>query len=573
MVDKILVAVAWPYANGRLHVGHVAGAYLPADIFARYQRLRGNDVLMVSGSDCHGTPITLQATREGVAPQDVVRKYHASFIETFKSLGISFDLFTQTYTANHYALTKEFFLKLLSNGYLHKETAPASYSESLGRFLPDRFVEGLCRNCGYAKARGDQCDNCGQLHDPSELSNPHSTLNGEPVTFRQTEHFVLELDRLEPKLRDWLNSRDRSYWRTNTFQFTMNWLRAGLHGRAITRDLDWGVPVPVDDSDFKSKRIYVWFDAVIGYYSASVEWAERAGNPRRWREWWENPDLRSYYFIGKDNIPFHTIIWPAMLIGHGGLTLPYEVPANEFYNLEGEKMSTSRNWALWARDVTNRFPPDAVRYYLAASAPEGRDTSWYWREFVRRNNDELVATWGNLVHRIANLAHHHYGRVPEPGGFSEADRSILVEGATAFDKVGILLDSVQIKAALHEAFVFAHRTNQYVAEQQPWKLVKTDPVRAKTVIYTGLQLIDYLKTLLCPFLPFSSQQLHGMLGYAGTIAPQPVVEDGISPDNQTRPVLTGDYKKPSQWTPVSIPMGQVIHAPKVLFEKLEMPSE
>jgi methionyl-tRNA synthetase len=572
MAKNIFVAVAWPYANGPLHVGHLAGAYLPADIFARYQRLCGNSVLMISGSDCHGTPITLQAAREGVLPQDVIRKYHDSFIETFRSLGIGFDLFTQTYTAGHYAVTQDFFIRLLNGGYLRKETAAASYSESLQRFLPDRFIEGTCRNCGYARARGDQCDNCGQLNDPSELIDPRSTLAREPVTFRQTKHFVLALDKLEPQLREWLESRDRSYWRPNTLQFTLNWLRDGLHARAITRDLEWGVPVPVDNADFKDKRIYVWFDAVIGYYSASLEWAGRSDNSERWRDWWENPDSLSYYFIGKDNIPFHTIVWPAILIGHGGLNLPYDVPANEFYNLEGEKMSTSRNWALWAQDVQNRFSPDAVRYYLASSAPEGRDTSWYWSEFIRRNNDELVATWGNLVHRILSLAHRHYGCVPKPAEFSEADRNILAAGAEAFEKVGGLLDGVQIKTALQEAFGLAHQVNQYVADQQPWKLIKTDPARSQTVIYTALQVIDYLKTLLCPFLPFSSQQLHEMLGYTGTIAPQPVVQQAIDPDGRERAILTSDYKVDLLWKPAPIPIGQPIAEPKALFVKLDPPS-
>ena len=573
MADKILVAVAWPYANGHLHVGHVAGAYLPADIFARYQRLRGNDVLMVSGSDCHGTPITLQAAREEVAPQDVIRRYHASFLGTFRTLGISFDLFTQTYTANHYAATRAFFLKLLDNGYLYKETGLASYSESLGRFLPDRFVEGICPNCRYAKARGDQCDNCGTLHDPSELVEPHSTLDGGRVSFRETEHFILDLPRLEPALRAWLECRDRSYWRGNVFQFTLNWLREGLRGRAITRDLEWGVPVPVDSEDFKDKRIYVWFDAVIGYYSASIEWGERNGSPDRWRQWWEDPEARSYYFIGKDNIPFHSIIWPAMLLGYGGLTLPYDIPANEFYNLEGEKMSTSRGWALWAKDVQTRFAPDALRYYLAASAPEGRDTSWYWSEFVRRNNDELVATWGNLVHRVLNIAHRHFGKVPEAGTLEEADRAILAKGAGSFDTVGALLDSVEIKAALQEALSLAQRTNQYISEQEPWKLVTTNPARAQTVIHTGLQLVDYLKVLLCPFLPFSCQQLHEMLGHSGTIAPQPVFGEALDPEGRVRQVLTGHYETVPAWTPVPIPVGQVVRAPSVLFRKLEMPSD
>ncbi len=575
MADKILVAVAWPYANGHLHVGHVAGAYLPADIFARYQRLRGNDVLMVSGSDCHGTPITLQAAREGVAPQVVIRRYHASFLETFRTLGISFDQFTQTYTANHYAATRMFFLKLLNNGYLYKKTGLASYSESLERFLPDRFVEGICPNCHYTKARGDQCDNCGTLHEPSELGEPHSTLDGGTVTFRETEHFILDLPKLEPALRSWLEGRDRSYWRSNTLQFTSNWLRKGLQGRAITRDLEWGVPVPVDSEAFADKRIYVWFDAVIGYYSASIEWAERNGSPDRWREWWENADARSYYFIGKDNIPFHTIIWPAILLGYEGLTLPYDIPANEFYNLEGEKMSTSRDWALWAKDVQTQFAPDALRYYLTASAPEGRDTSWYWSEFVRRNNDELVATWGNLVHRVLNVAHRHFGRVPEAGTLEDADLILMAAGAESFDKVGALLDSVQIKAALQEALSLAQRTNQYVSEQEPWKLVKTIPARAHTVLHTGLQLLDYLKVLLSPFLPFSSQQLHEMLGYSGTIAPQPTLADDLDPDGRVRQVLTGQYGTVPTWKPSPIPVGQVVSAPSMLFKKLDSlePSE
>jgi methionyl-tRNA synthetase len=569
MADKILVAVAWPYANGHLHVGHMAGAYLPADIFARYQRLRGNDVLMVSGSDCHGTPITLQAAKEGVTPQDVIRQYHASFLETFVGYGISFDLFTQTYTANHYAVTRDFFLNLLKNGYLYKESALASYSESLGRFLPDRFVEGVCPNCGYAKARGDQCENCGTLHDPSDLGEPHSTLDGGPITFRESEQFNLDLGKLEPALRQWLESRDRSYWRGNVLQFTSNLLRAGLHGRAITRDLEWGVPVPVDSEDFRDKRIYVWFDAVIGYYSASIEWAERAGDLGRWREWWENPEARGYYFIGKDNIPFHSIIWPAMLLGHGGLNLPHDVPANEFYNLEGQKMSTSRGWALWANDLQTRFAPDALRYYLSATAPEGRDTSWYWSEFVRRNNDELVATWGNLVHRVLNIAHRNFGVVPEPGELEEGDRAILAAGAESFDRVGALLDSVQLKAALQEALSFAHRTNQYISEQAPWKLVKTNTARARSVIYVGLQLVDYLKVLLCPFLPFTCQRLHEMLGYAGTLSPQPILGEGLDPDGLNRPLLTGTYETTPRWRPTPIPAGQVVNMPSMLFTKLE----
>jgi methionyl-tRNA synthetase len=574
MSDNILVSVAWPYANGPFHVGHVAGAYLPADIFARYQRLKGNNVLMVSGSDCHGTPITLAAEKDGITPQEVIRRYHPMFLKTFETLGITFDLFTQTYTENHYQVTTDIFLRLLERGYLYKETMTGSYSETLGRFLPDRFVEGVCPNCGYARARGDQCDNCGKLLDPWQLGNPHSTIDGAPVTFRETEHYFLDLAKLEPELRAWLDSKDRSYWRQNTALFTQNWLREGLRARAITRDLEWGVPVPVEDAAFKDKRIYVWFDAVIGYYSASIEWAQRIGAPERWRDWWiPNPDgsdpARAYYFIGKDNIPFHTIIWPAMLIGYGDRVLAYDVPANEFLNLEGEKMSTSRNWALWMPDVEARYQPDQLRYYLAANAPEGRDSNWSWADFVRRNNDELVATWGNLANRVLNIAHKNFGSVPEPGELQAGDRQLLAETERAFTVIGDLLEAVKLKQALQEALTLAQRANQYISEQEPWKLVKSDRERGAAVIYTGLRVIDSLKTLLCPFLPHSSQQLHTLLGYTGTLAPQPHTEEETAPDGTVRLALTGNYAQEGRWAPSELPAGQTLQPPIPLFRKLE----
>ncbi len=574
MPEHILVAVAWPYANGPFHVGHLAGAYLPPDIFARYQRLKGNHVLMVSGSDCHGTPITLAAEKEGITPQQVIGRHHPTFLKTFERLGITFDLFTQTYTDNHYRVTTDIFLRLLERGYLYKETMTGSYSETLGRFLPDRYVEGICPNCGFARARGDQCDNCGQLRDPWELGDPRSTLDGAPITFRDTEHFFLDLAKLEPELRAWLDGVDRSYWRQNTALFTQNWLREGLRGRAITRDLEWGVPVPIDDPSFKDKRIYVWFDAVIGYFSASIEWAARTGQPDRWREWWVcNPDgsspARSYYFLGKDNIPFHTIIWPAILIGYGDRVLPYDVPANEFLNLEGDKMSTSRNWALWVPDLEDRYQPDQIRYYLAANAPEGRDSNWSWADFVRRNNDELVATWGNLANRVLNIAHRNFGQVPDPGELQEVDRQLLQVADEAFARVGELLDGVRLKLALQEALALAQRANQYISEQEPWKLVKSDRERAAAVIYTGLRVVDNLKTLLSPFLPHSSQALHEMLGYSGTLAPQPRIEEALDPTGATRLVLTGDYATAGRWEPGALPAGQLLLAPAPLFKKLD----
>ncbi len=574
MPDHILVAVAWPYVNGPFHVGHVAGAYLPADIFARFQRLRGNQVLMVSGSDCHGTPITLAAEKEGIAPQEVIRRFHPTFLSSFSALGITFDLFTQTYTENHYAVTTDIFTQLLEKGYIYRETMVGSYSESLGRFLPDRFVEGTCPNCGFGRARGDQCDSCGKLLDPQQLINPRSTLDGAPVTFRDTEHFFIDLAKLEPLLRDWLDGADRSYWRPNTVQFTQNWLREGLRGRAITRDLEWGVPVPITDPAFKDKRIYVWFDAVIGYLSAAVEWAARTGQPERWREWWDlNADgsapARAYYFIGKDNIPFHTIIWPAMLLGYGNRTLPYDVPANEFLNLEGEKISTSRNWAIWMPDVEERYPPDQLRYYLIANAPEGRDANWIWADFVQRNNSELVANWGNLANRVLNIAYKHFGVVPEPGERTAADLNLEAVTAQTFQNVTELLEAVKLKAALSEALSLSQAANQYLSETEPWKLVKTDRARAATVLYTALRTIDTLKLLLSPFLPYTSQQLHELLGYHGTIAPMPRIEDAIAPDGTPRQVLTGDYVVDASWAPSTLAVGQSLSAPVPLFKKLE----
>jgi methionyl-tRNA synthetase len=574
MSEKIFVALAWPYANGPLHVGHVAGVFLPADIFARYHRLKGSEVLMISGSDCHGTPITLCAEREGITPEQLIQRHHLSFLNTFKTLGISFDLFTQTLTENHYQVTQEFFHRLSEGNCIYKETMIGSWAETLERFLPDRYIEGICPKCDYDRARGDQCDRCGGLHDPWELLEPHSTLDGLPVTFRETDHYFLDLARLQPELGAWLQSVDRSYWRQNTLQFTQNWMKEGLRGRAITRDLDWGIPVPVDDPSFKTKRFYVWFDAVIGYISATIEWAKRSGEPDKWREWWDaktvkTARVRSYYFLGKDNIPFHTIVWPAMLIGYGDRVLPYDVPASEFMTLEGGKMSSSRNWAIWLPDIENRYQPDQIRYYLAANAPESRDSNWSWSDFIRRNNDELLGTWGNLAHRVLTLAWRNFGMVPEPGELHEADRQLMTISAEAFSKVGGLIESVRPKAALQEALALAQRANQYLSEEQPWALINTDRSRAGAVIYTGLVVVDWLKTLLCPFLPLSSQRLHELLGYEDMIASLPKIEKTIDPDGRERLVLSGDLSSVNRWEPVPIPIGQLLRPPTPLFQKLE----
>jgi methionyl-tRNA synthetase len=570
MAEHVLVSVAWPYANGPFHVGHIAGAYLPADIFARYSRQRGRDVLMVSGSDCHGTPITLAAEKEGVLPQAIINRYHASFIETLHAMGITFDLFTQTYTDNHYAATTDIFEVLQSKGYIYRETAVGSYSESLGRFLPDRFVEGICPNCKYDKARGDQCDKCGQLRDPKELGSPRSTVDGAPVTFRDTEHFYLDLEKLEPNLRTWLDSTSRDYWRSNTLAFTQNWLREGLHGRAITRDLEWGVPVPGNLPEFKDKRIYVWFDAVIGYYSASLEWAKRTGQPDAWRAWWDpTRTAKGYYFIGKDNIPFHTIIWPAMLLGYGDRALPFDVPANEFLNLEGEKMSTSRNWALWMPDLLTRYEPDLLRYYLTAAAPEGKDSNWSWAEFVQRVNSELVATWGNLANRVLTLSQRNFGGVPTPGDFLPVDTTLMNAIEEGFGRTQELYEAVKLRAALQEAMSLAQLANQYLSEQEPWKVVKVDPTRAGTVIFVALRAVDSINRLMAPIMPHACQRLHAMLGYDDVLAPQPDVASEIDPDGQQRPVLTGDYRYHAGWHISTLTPGTLIREPAPLFRKLD----
>lgn len=569
-VDKtpILVSVAWPYANGAFHAGHVAGCYLPADIFARFQRAQGREVLMVSGSDCHGAPITIRAEREGRTPLDVIEQFHTSFLNTFNQLGIMFDLFTKTYTENHYAVTQDMFLHLLEKGFIYRDTMTGSYSESLKRFLPDRYVEGECYICHFARARGDQCDNCGNLMDTDKLINPYSVIDKQPITFKETEHFFLDLAKLEPALLSWLDGVDRNYWRNNTVSFTRNWLKDGLHGRAITRDLDWGVPIPLDDESLKDKRIYVWFDAVIGYLSASKEWAQRQGTPKAWEKWWNlgdqnTPPAKAFYFMGKDNIPFHTIIWPAMLMGYGELNLPYNVPASEFLNLEGDKMSTGRNWALWMPDIETRYAPDLIRYYLTAIAPETRDSNWSWAEFVAKINGELVATYGNLVNRVISLTNRYFeGKVPQPGTLDELDQELLAARQTYFAKITEMLEGAHFRDSLKEVLALASEGNTYLEKRKPWESAKTDKERTATTLYVAIQLLNTLKVLAYPFLPFSSEKLHSLLGFesgnseSGTFSGQP--ENGIIKIPAT-----------AKWVIEDISIGQQLGKAEILFPKLE----
>ena len=514
MPERILVAVAWPYANGPLHLGHVAGCYLAADVFARYHRLKGNSVLMVSGSDSHGTPITVRADQEGVSPQEILDRYHAQFLETWKQLGISFDLFTTTHTENHQSVVHDVFNVLRERGYIYPDVMLLARCNQCGRFLPDRYVEGLCPHCGHERARGDQCDHCGRTLDPQDLVQPHCVLCGTTAEFQESEHLFLKLSAFQEPLLEWV--KGQSHWRPNVLNFTHRFLEDGLKDRAITRDLSWGIPVPLEG--YEDKRIYVWFEAVIGYLSAAVEWAQQSGSPEKWEDFWKDPDSRSYYFIGKDNIPFHSIIWPAMLMGYGGLNLPYDVPANEFLSLESQKFSTSNNWAVWAPDYLSRYDPDPLRYLLSINMPESSDADFSWAEFVRRNNDELVATYGNLVNRVLSFTYRNFdGKIPEPGPLREADQVLLDAARSAMESIDHSLYHCRFKAAIGQGFSLAQEANRYLDSTAPWKTLKTDRADAATTLWVCIAVINCLKMALFPFLPFSSQRLHEFLGLDGEV--------------------------------------------------------
>ena len=514
MAERIFIGVAWPYANGPLHLGHIAGAYLPADIFARYHRLKGNEVLMVSGSDQHGTPVTLRAEAEGKTPQEVVARYHQGFLDCWKKLGISFDLFTTTGTQNHAHVAQDFFLKLLDKGYIYKNTMPLPYCHNCRRFLPDRYVEGTCPYCRSPRARGDQCDDCGKPLNPVDLVDPHCSICKSTPEIRDSEHFFLRLSAFSDRLKSWV--QEQSHWRPNVLNFTLRYLTEGLRDRAITRDIEWGIPVPLPGYD--KKRIYVWFEAVIGYLSASKEWSQSMGDNDRWRKFWEG-DTKSYYFIGKDNIVFHTIIWPAMLMGYEGLNLPYNVPANEFLTLEGKKLSTSRNWAVWLPDYLERYPADPLRYLMSANMPQTSDADFSWREFVRRNNDELVATYGNLVQRVLTLAYRNFDHcVPSPGELDAESNALLEKAKVTLGTVDRLLYGCHFREAMREAMALAQEANRYLDNKAPWKRINEDRDSAATAIFTVIGVLCCLKTVLYPFLPFSSGKLHRLLGFEGEVS-------------------------------------------------------
>ena len=512
MAEKIFIGVAWPYTNGHLHLGHLAGCYIAADIFARYHRLKGNHVLMVSGSDQHGTPVTLRAEEESVSPQVVVDKYRRSQLDTWERLGIHFDLYTTTGTANHREVVHDIFLTLHRQGLISTDTMPLPYCLTDKRFLADRYVEGTCPYCGNPTARGDQCDNCGKPMDPVDLQNLRCRICGNTPEIRDSEHLFLRLSALQDKLLDWV--RQQHHWRPNVLNFTRRYLEDGLHDRAITRDINWGVPVPLPG--YEDKRIYVWFEAVMGYLSASKEWAKLQGEPEAWRPFWEDPEARAYYFLGKDNIAFHTMIWPGMLMGYGGLNLPYDVPANEYMNLSGGKFSKSERRAVWVPDYLEQYEPDPLRYYIAANMPEAADTEFTWEEFIRRNNDELVATFGNLVHRVLTMVYRNFqARVPEPGQLDEADQQLLARAEQATEEVGSNLALCNFRLALTSAMSLAQATNKYLDYKAPWKSLREGPTTASTSLWVALVALSALKTITTPFLPFSAHRLHQFLGFPG----------------------------------------------------------
>lgn len=581
MSENILIAIAWPYANAEIHVGNITGSHLPGDIVARYHRLKGNKVLMVSGTDSHGTPVTLRADGLNKSAEDVYKEYHNGFIELFQQAGITYDLFTTTHTANHFKVSQSIFLALRENGYLYPKKSMQWYSPLGKRFLPDRYIEGTCYICGYEGARSDQCDQCGNVLEPEKLLNPRSKVDDSSPELRETEHFYLDLSKLEPSVAEFLRERS-SYMRDTVLGESLRKIETeGLKPRSITRDLDWGIPVPVEGWD--EKCLYVWFEAVIGYLSAPGEWSQIVDEPDAWRDWWINPDAKAFHFIGKDNIFFHTALWPAELMGAGEkfmeifaeesnkpLTLPYDVPANQFMNMERKKISGSRNWAVWGQDFLNRYDPDSLRYYLTINMPENRDTDWSWSDFHARNNNELVATWGNLVNRVLSFAYKHWeGIVPDPGELRDQDKEIIETIENGFEIVGNLLSMVKLRAALSEAMRMASDANKYLDTQAPWFEIKSDKETAAKTIYTAMRVIDSLKVLLSPFIPFTCEQLHSYLGYEKPLFGEQAVEtinDSLGEHTVLRylPEQASGHWEPSQLQP-----GQRFQKPAPLFKKLD----
>lgn len=588
-MSRILSAVAWPYANGPRHIGHVAGFGVPSDVFSRYMRMRGHDVLMVSGTDEHGTPILVAADTQGTTPRELADKNNRLIVEDLVALGLSYDLFTRTTTGNHYNVVRAMFEVVRDNGYMLVQTTHGAISPSTGRTLPDRYIEGTCPLCGAEGARGDQCDACGNQLDPTDLINPVSKINGETPKFVETDHYFLDLPALAEALSKWLDDRAESgTWRPNVIKFSQNFLE-DIRPRAMTRDIDWGIPVPGWE-DQPTKRLYVWFDAVVGYLSASIEWARRSGDPEAWRKWWNDPEALSYYFMGKDNIVFHSQIWPAELLGYNGagsqggepgdfgtLNLPTEVVSSEFLTMEGKKFASSRGIVIYVRDMLERYQPDALRYFISAAGPENSDADFTWAEFVRRTNSELVAGWGNLVNRTASMIAKRFGEIPAPAELQEIDKALLDAIERGFDEVGELIRSHHQKAAISAIMRLVGEANKYVADTTPFKLKAEEEMpRLGTILWTLAQSVNDLNHMISPFLPHSANAVDRVMGGSGQVAPMPHIEEVVDLDVKAEdgsdrgyPIITGDYAGFPSWGRHEIAVGTPVAKPKPVFVKLD----
>ena len=571
-MSTVLSAVAWPYANGPRHIGHVAGFGVPSDVFSRYMRMAGHDVLMVSGTDEHGTPILVAADQEGITARELADRNNRVIVEDLVNLGLSYDLFTRTTSGNHYAIVQEMFTTVRDNGYMIEQVTRGAISPSTGRTLPDRYIEGTCPLCKTPGARGDQCDACGNQLDPTDLIDPVSKINGETPKFIETTHYFLDLPALADALGAWLDEREATgLWRPNVIRFSQNILK-DIKPRAMTRDIDWGIPVPGWE-DQPTKRLYVWFDAVIGYLSASIEWARRTGDPEAWRKWWNDPEALSYYFMGKDNIVFHSQIWPAELIAHNGggskggkpgrlgtLNLPTEVVSSEFLTMEGKKFSSSKGVVIYVRDVLERYQADALRYFISAAGPENQDADFTWSEFVSRTNNELVAGWGNLVNRTAAMIAKNVGEIPAAGEFTEG-----------FDTVGNLIRTHRQRAAISEIMHLVGEANAYVSATEPFKLkAEEERPRLLTILHVLAQVVTDLNTMLAPFLPFSANEVEKVLGGTLEVAPMPRIEevDDLDADG-SYPIITGDYTNVPAWGHRPVMVGAPVAKPKPIFRKLD----
>jgi len=509
-LSRYTITAALPYTNGPVHIGHLAGVYVPADIYARFLRLKGQDVAFVCGSDEHGVPITIKAKKEGVTPQEVVDKYHVIIKKSFEDFGISFDNYSRTSAKIHHDTASDFFKKLYDNDQFIEEVSEQLYDKEANQFLADRFVVGTCPKCGNEESYGDQCENCGTSHNATDLINPKSAITGNVPTTKQTKHWFLPLDKYESWLREWIVVGHKNDWKANVLGQVKSWLDDGLRPRAVTRDLDWGIPVPVKDAE--GKVLYVWFDAPIGYISATKEWAEREG--KNWEDYWKKEDTKLVHFIGKDNIVFHCIIFPAMLKAEGSYILPENVPANEFLNLEGNKISTSRNWAVWLHEYLQDFPDkqDVLRYALTANAPETKDNDFTWKDFQIRNNSELVAIFGNFINRVVVLTQKYYeGQVPLAGKYSEVDEQTLEKVKEFPSIISNSIERYRFREGSQELMNLARLGNKYLADEEPWKVIKLDEERVKTVMFVALQIATALSVLCEPFLPFTSAKLKGIL--------------------------------------------------------------